>query len=722
MPKGIKKVPTVLQMEVVECGAASLTMILGYFKKYIALEEVREKCGVSRDGSKASYILKAARFYGLNAQGYRKDATSVLELKMPLIIHWNMDHFVVFEGETNGKYHLNDPATGKRFVDKETFNKSFTGIAIEFSEGPEFKASGTKNKIFDVFKKQLSNYSKEIIYVGFTGLLMTMPTLFTAWLAKVFLDDIWMNGRIEWIYGLIIGILLVAVLKGISNYLYRILNYRLFEKIRLSETSRLIWKTIHLPVDFFMQRSTGDVSARVKNVDSISTFMAIEMINAFSALLAMIVFSTVLFIYNPLLTAMILILFILNMLLLVLNAKSQESVNNRISLSNMKLMGNSISDIQLIETIKTTSSEQAFFEKWAGYQAKLTNEKQEAGAKVEPFMNLPSLISMFASIVVLYVGGHLIINGILTVGTLVAFQSIMMSFFAFSSIINQAGIKFPKVIADMKRIQDIYNYSNNHSENFSLKDLENTEEIEDDIASIQGQLKIENLTFGFNSYEEPLIKDFSLELKPGQRVALIGSSGSGKSTIAKLIAGIYKPWSGEIYLDSKPIHSFSKRVINKVITMVDQEIVLFAGTISENISLWQQVLDEAELIKAARNACIHSEISTRPGGYQYKMLEDGQDFSGGQKQRIEIARAFLHNPRIMILDEATSALDPATELYVDQNIRKQGYTCIIVAHRLSTIRDCDEIIVLEKGKIIQRGNHESLISEPGLYAELIKTM
>jgi NHLM bacteriocin system ABC transporter peptidase/ATP-binding protein len=722
VPKGIKKVPTVLQMEAVECGAASLTMILGYFKKYIPLEEVREKCGVSRDGSKASYILKAARFYDLEAQGYREDAASVLALKMPLIIHWNMDHFIVLEGESKGKYYLNDPATGKRFVDKATFNKSFTGIAIEFTTGPKFEASGNKNKIFDVFKKQLFKYSKEILYVSFTGLIMTIPTLLIAWLAKVFLDDICMNGRVQWIYGLIIGILLVAVLKGISNYLYRLLNYRLLEKIRLSETSRLIWKTIHLPVNFFMQRSIGDISARVKNVDNISNFMAIEIINAFSALLAMIVFSIVLFIYNPLLTGMILILFTVNMLLLLINAKNQESVNNRISLSTMKLMGNSISDIQLIETIKTTSSEQAFFEKWSGYQAKITNEKQEASARIETFMNLPSLISMLASIVVLYVGGDLIINGKLTVGTLVAFQSIMTSFFAFSSIINQTGIKFPKALADMKRVEDIHNYSSSHSDTSSQNDSANFEEIDDDIVSIQGHLKIENLTFGFNSYEDPLIKDFSLDLKPGKRVALVGSSGSGKSTIAKLIAGIYKPWSGEIYLDLKAINTFSNPVINKVITMVDQEIVLFAGTISENISLWQQVLDEAQLIKAARNACIHSEIAARPGGYQYVMLEDGQDFSGGQKQRIELARAFLHDPRIMILDEATSALDPATELLVDLNLRKQGYTCIIVAHRLSTIRDCDEIIVLDKGKIIQRGNHESLLKESGLYAELIKTM
>lgn len=719
MQSKIRKVPTVLQMEVVECGAASLSMILGYFKKYLPLEEVREKCGITRDGSKASYILKAARFYGLEAEGYRMTPDTVLGLEMPLIIHWNMDHFLVLEGEVHGKYYLNDPAMGKRVVDKLTFDKSFTGIAITFNRPAEFETSGERNQILDIFKAQIAKYRRDVLYVSLIGLLMTLPTLFTAWIAKIFLDDIWLNGRISWALGVICGIAVVALLKAGGNYLYRLLNYKLLEKIRLSETSKLIWKIIHLPVNFFMQRSAGDVSARVKNVDAVSNFIAVELINALTALLGMIVFLMVLLTYNSTLSLIILGLFMVNMGLLFINSKKQEEINNQISLSNMKMIGNSISDIQLIETIKTTSSEQAFFEKWAGYQAKLLNNKQDAGARVEAFMNLPNFVSMIASVSVLYFGGHLIIKGELTVGTLVAFQSIMATFFAYGHIVNQAGVKLPKIFADMKRIEDIFNYTRHKPDD--LSEIDQKEQIEN-IDKIQGQLKVEHLTFGFNPYETPLIKDFSLTLEAGQRIALIGGSGSGKSTIAKLISGVYKPWSGHILLDGIPLSSYTQNTVLKSIAMVDQDIILFSGTVEENISLFQLAQDETTLINAAKNACIHSDITMRADGYQHQMLEDGQDFSGGQRQRFEIARAFLHNPKIMILDEATSALDPATELEVDQNMRKQGYSCIIVAHRLSTIRDCDEIIVLDKGEIVQRGTHESLLLEEGLYADLVKTM
>ena len=717
MPRKIKKVPTVLQMEAVECGAASLTMILAYFKKYVALEEVREKCGVTRDGSKASNLLKAARSYGLNAKGQRIDAAAVDKLKMPAIIHWNMNHFLVLEGCYKNTYYLNDPAAGRRSVDLETFNKSFTGIAMVFEKSEAFEPSGKKQRILGALWSQFEKYKFEMFYISFTGFMTIMPAVFVAWLAKIFLDDIWLNGRTKWLSGLLMVLVIVAILKGLTSTIYKALNYRMLEKIRLSDTSRLIWKIIHLPARFFMQRYAGEVSARVKNAEQVADFMAVDLVNALAHGMALVVFGLVLFTYNGFLAALVLILFIINMFVLAINAKVQENINNKISMSYMKLMGASISSIQLIETIKSTSTEQAFFEKWSGYQGKLINEKQEAAAKVQNLVSLPSLIAMTAAVVVLYAGGYLIINGRLTVGTLAAFQSIMAGFFASSTVLNQAGFKLPKIIADIKRIEDIKNYP----DEMQKEDSREGEKAKC-FSSCEGNLKVENVTFGFSPYDPPLIQDFSLEVKSGQRVALVGGSGSGKSTIAKLIVGIHKPWSGQILMDNKSIEELPKSVVNRSMAMVNQEIVLFEGTISENISLWQEDIDEAKLIQAAKNACIHEEIVCRAGGYQHQILEEGQNFSGGQRQRLEIARAFLEEPSIMILDEATSALDPETELKIDQNLRKGGYTCIIVAHRLSTIRDCDEIIVLDKGKVVQRGTHDSLLEEEGLYRELIKTM
>lgn len=712
MPKHIRKVPSILQMEAVECGAASLTMILGYYKKYVTLEEVREKCGVNRDGSKASNILKAARSYGLSAQGCRVDIDKLMELELPVIIHWNMNHFLILEGYHKGIYYLNDPAAGRRTVDSEEFGKAFTGIALTFGKTPELIPSGNKQPALKAFQKQFTRYKKEIAYISITAFLTVVPTLVTAWLIKFFLDEIWINGRTQWLSGLLFGLFLLAVLKALAYYIFNVLNYRLLEKVRLSETSRFIWKTINLPINFFMQRYVGDINARFKNVDNVASFMAFDLVNAFSALLAMILYVVVLFQYNLFLTLFILASVIINIVVLSVNNKAMEGINNRISMTYMKLIGATISGIELIETIKTTSAEPVFFEKWAGNQSKLINEKQEANSKIQGMMNLPSLISMISAAIVLFWGGYLIIHGDLTVGTLVAFQSIMASFFVSGNILNQVGMKLPKLIADVARLEDVYNYPDRTSEEVVTQG-ENL---------LQGNLKVENITFGFSQLEEAFVQDFSMELKPGQRIALVGGSGSGKSTIAKLIAGIYQPWSGEVSIDHKPVKELSKAMLHKSIAMVNQEIVLFEGTISDNISLWQLDIEEALLIKAAKNACIHDDIVSRPGGYQYHMKEEGQDFSGGQRQRIEIARAFLQEPCIMILDEATSALDPATEQEIDYNLRRLGYTCIIVAHRLSTIRDCDEIIVLDKGKIVQRGTHESLLEQNGLYADLIKTM
>jgi NHLM bacteriocin system ABC transporter peptidase/ATP-binding protein len=708
------KVPTVLQMEAVECGAASLAMILSYYGKYVPLEEMRVACGVSRDGSKASNILKAARQYGLEAKGYRKEPEALKEMEFPVIIHWNFNHFLVLEGFDRGNALLNDPVCGPRSVSAEEFDQSFTGIVLAFAVGPGFEKNGGKPSIAVALRRRLRGSEKALAYVILVGLALVVPGLVIPVFSKVFVDDILLGGKENWLMPLLTGMFLTAVLRGLLTRLRQYYLLRLETKIALSTSAQFLWHVLCLPAEFFTQRHAGDVSLRVQTNDRVAGLLSGQLAtNALNFI--MIIFYLALMAQYSLLLALVGVLAAAaSLLYLKYVSRRRVDLNYRLLQDEGKLSGASMSGLQIIETLKATGSESDFFAKWSGYQAKALNSDQEMGVTTQYLSAIPAFLTMLVNAVVLVLGGFLIFRGEMTIGMLVAFQSLMASFLEPVNGLVSLGSQLQEMEGDMNRLDDVMRYPADPRMQEGHPDggLESRK--------LEGYLELKNLTFGYSRLEPPLIEDFSLKLAPGARVALVGGSGSGKSTVAKLVSGIYRPWSGEILFDGNPWESIPRSVINNSLGLVDQDIALFQGTIRDNLTLWDNTVSELDIVRAAKDACIHDDITAKAGGYDHLLNEGGSNFSGGQRQRLEIARALTGNPSLLILDEATSALDPLTEKLVDEGIRRRGCTCLIVAHRLSTIRDCDEIVVLERGKIVQRGTHDQLKDIDGHYADLIK--
>lgn len=711
------KVPTVLQMEAVECGAASLAMVLGYYGKFIPLEELRISCGVSRDGSKASNIIKAAKIYGLNARGFKKEPEDLKQIEGPVIIHWNFNHFLVLEGFKKDKFYLNDPGSGPRIVSKEEFDQSFTGVVLTFEKGEGFEPGGSKSSIFEGLRKRLNGSEVALTYIILLGIAMVIPGLVIPVFTKIFIDDILLAGRDNWLRPLLIGMGITALLRGIMTWLQQRYLLRLDTKISLSTSSQFLWHLLRLPAEFFTQRQSGDISSRMQSNNTVASLLSGKLATTAIDFVLIIFYFILMTRYNLALALVGVCMACINVIYLKYVASKRVDQNRKLLQDRGKLQANAMSGLQVIETLKATGSEGDFFAKWSGYQAKALNNEQKMGVSTQFLSAIPPFLTALTNAIVLVLGGFYILNGQLTIGMLVAFQSLMTSFMTPVNNMVSLGSELQELEGDMNRLDDVLKYP--VDEVYSVETDCPRGFDEEFPEKLSGYIEIRDLSFGYSILEPPLINNFNLSLKPGSRVALIGGSGSGKSTIAKLLSGIYKPWSGEILFDGFPREKLPKNIITNSLAVVDQEIYMFNGTIRNNLTLWDNSVSEFQIIRAAKDACIHDDITARSGGYDHFVDEGGSNFSGGQRQRLEIARALVSNPTILILDEATSALDPLTEKLVDENIRRRGCTCIIIAHRLSTIRDCDEIIVLDKGKIVQRGTHEDLINVDGLYANLI---
>ena len=710
------KVPTVLQMEASECGAASLTMILRYYGKYVPLEQVRVECGVSRDGSKASNILKAARHYGMEAKGYNKEPAKLVDMHLPLVIHWNFSHFLVLEGMGKNKYHLNDPVSGRRSVTEEEFNQSFTGIVLSFIPEADFKKEGQKNKVSKVIINRLSGLKGALTYVVLLGLALVITGIILPVFSRIFIDDVFLGGNSSWIFGLLFGMGMTAVFRGVLTWMQKYILLKIETKIAVSSSSSFLWHILNLPAVFFSQRASGDIATRMQSNDKVAKFISSRLTSTVINLLMVIFYFFLMLRYNTVLAVMGFLIASVNIMYLKFVSSHRKDSNNRLLKDRGLLLATSMNGLQIIETIKAGGSESDFFAKWSGYQTKALNAEQELGLSSNYLNALAVLLTGINNGVVLTAGALFILQGNMTIGMLVAFQSLMESFMTPVKEIVGLGTELQEIEGEIERLEDVMSHPT---------DFENINEMkseDEENYKLEGFVEFRNITFGYSSLEAPLIENFSLKLRPGSRVALVGGSGSGKSTIAKLLAGVYQPWSGEILFDGRPRSQWPKSVIANSLSMVDQEIRIFRDSIRDNITLWDETVTEAELTRGAKDACIHDDITVRTGGYDQSMAEGGKNFSGGQRQRIEIARALVQNPSILVLDEATSALDPLMEKIVDDNIRRRGCTCMIVAHRLSTIRDCDEIILLSKGKILERGTHDELYAKNGNYTGLIKTV
>ncbi len=724
------KTSTILQMEAVECGAAALGKILAYYGKWVPLEELRAECGVSRDGSKASNVLKAARRYGLIAKGFRKEINGLREHPLPMILFWNFNHFVVLEGFKRGFYYINDPAQGPRKVSQEDFDQSFTGVVLTFEKGESFERGGYKPNVLKALYNRLGQVKAGLTYVFLASLFLVIPGILIPSFFKIFVDNILVKQMEGWIQPLLLAILLTGAIRYLLAWLQQHYLLRTETKMALASSARFFRHVFRLPMDFFAQRFGGEIGNRVHLNDSVAKLLSGDLATAFLNLIMILFYAVVLFVYDIWLTLIGIFIAIINLAALRVVGRKRADLYKRMLQDHGKLMGTTMSGLQMIETLKAGGAESDFFSKWAGYHAKVLNGMQRLGLATSALNVVPPVLMALNGAVVLTVGGFRVMDGHMTMGMLVAFQALMSTFLHPVNEMVSLGGKLQTVNGDMARLDDVFNYPqdrifNKSSQNNRRNTEKNQAECElsaclQDKHKLSGEVELRNISFGYSKLDPPLIRDFSLHLNPGGRVALVGGSGSGKSTLAKIITGLFPPWEGDILFDCVHREQVPRRLLTNSIAMVDQDIFLFEGTIRENLTMWDKTIPEKQIILAAKDAHIHEELAARPGGYDSKLAEGGGNFSGGQRQRIEIARALTFDPSVLILDEATSALDPATEKIIDDNLRRRGCTCIIVAHRLSTIRDCDEIIVLDHGKVVQRGSHDQLIREEGHYRQLIE--
>ena len=712
------KVPTVLQMESVECGAAALSIILGHFGKFVPLEKLRIACGVSRDGLKATNIIKAAKEFGLEAKGYAKSIEKLMQIKSPAIIFWNFNHFLVLEGFTKNKVYLSDPAQGRYQVSHAEFDESYTGVVLTFNPSDKFEKGNEKRGLISSLSSRITNSKMSIVYIVLASLFLVVPGLVVPSFLKVFIDKYLVNNFSGFVMPLLLIMTVFLLISMSLTYLQQYFLLRLETKLALASSSKFLWHVFHLPIAFFTQRYSGEIGNRVSLNDKVSKLLSGDLANAALNVIVVVFYAALMFSYDVLLTVIGILMALINVLIIKFASRARKDGSRRLTNEMGKLLGTTTSGISMIETLKASGRENDFFTNWVGYLAKVTNAQQELGWLSMRLNTIPPLLTSLTSSIILGVGALRIMDGGMTLGALVAFTFLMSNFMNPVNQLVSVGNMLHETESDMGRIDDVMNYE---VDNQFLTDRNNDCSISNSTKKLVGYFEMKNVTFGYNTTMPSLIENFNLKLKPGSRVALVGGSGSGKSTVAKIASGLYEPWEGSILFDNIERSKIHRNVITNSLAVIDQEVLVFNGTISENISFWDSMIPEKNVVQSAKDADIHDVIASRIDAYDSVVSEGGSNFSGGQRQRLEIARALSNNPSILIMDEATSALDPTTEKNVMDNIKKRGCTCLIVAHRLSTIIDCDEIIVMDFGKIVERGTHQELMSLNGVYSKLIET-
>ncbi|NET45738.1 NHLP family bacteriocin export ABC transporter peptidase/permease/ATPase subunit [Okeania sp. SIO2B3] len=726
-------------MEAVECGAAALSIILAYYGRIVPLAKLRQECGVSRDGSKASKIVVAARNYGMEANGFKAETLEQLdELSPPYIVFWEFNHFLVVEGFNKHQVFLNDPATGPRKVSWDEFDEGFTGVILTIEPGEYFEKSGRKPSIIPLLYERLRPSLGAIIYCIIAGFLLVIPGLIVPVFSQIFVDNILVENRTNWLRPLVLGMAIATILQTLLTLLRLRYLRKLMIKLSVGMSSQFMWHILRLPVGFYAQRYAGEISDRVNINNEVAQVLSGQLATTVIDTVMIVFYGLVMFAYDRVLTLIGICFAAVNILALQWVSRQRVDANMRLVQDEGKLAGASIAGLQSMETLKASALESDFFSRWSGYYAKTVNTQQQLEVTNQVLEILPTFLSSLTSVLVLVVGGLRVMEGELSIGMLVAFQSLMLSFQQPVNTLVGFGSALQELEGDLNRLNDVL--SNETEAEGRRQEAEGrrqeaegrrhpphtpfgrgeTEQVFEE-SKLKGYVELRNITFGYSQVDPPLVIDLNLSLQPGQKIALVGGSGSGKSTIAKLICGLYQPWEGEILFDGVPREDISPTVLTNSLSMVEQEIFLFGGTVRDNLTLWNPTISTTQLMKACQDAVIHEAVMALPGGYDGELLEGGGNLSGGQRQRLEIARALVNNPTILVMDEATSALDAETEKMIVDNFQSRGCSCIIVAHRLSTIRDCDEIIVLEYGEVVQRGTHEEMLHEEGVYQGLISS-
>ncbi len=709
------KTPTIYQMEATECGAASLSMIFAYFGKNIPLEQMRIETGVSRDGCNAGNIMRCAKKYGLDCHGYRKEPAALRELSTPCIIHWNFNHFVVFEGFKGKHAYINDPAMGRRKLTMEELDDAFTGIVLTFKKTDSFVKEKKKNTMMTFIKHRLKGQYSTLFRLLFVGLLLVFPGLLFPVLSQVFMDDVLVGGNTSWFTKLILFMCATILLQAVLTIYRNVVLAKLQKKMVLLSAREFLHNMFRLPISFFDQRYVGDLSGRVSNNANVSVFLAGELAETALNIFVAVFYLVLLLIYSPTLTAIAIGTVLINLIVVKITSDMLSSASIKLQQDSGKLAGAVCAGLSITSTLKASGAENEYVGRILGYNAKTICTEQKLSKTQQVINAIPDAVKMFGDVLVLIIGGLIVINGDMTVGMLVAFTTL---FGSFNEPVD-ALVGFVKNIqttkADINRVEDIMKYPLDEKFDASVAKKQVK-------TKLDGSVELDDIAFGYSKLKDPIVAGFSFKIECGSSIAFVGSSGCGKSTVSKIVSGLYKPWQGRLLFDDIPVEELPNEVLNASVSTVSQNITLFSGSIRDNLTMWNSSISESDMIAAAKDACIHDIISQKPGAYDYKLTEGATNLSGGQRQRLEIARALATNPTVLIMDEATSALDPVVEKKIMDNIKRRGCTCVIVAHRLSAIRDCDQIIVMNRGKIVQRGSHDELAQVDGHYRRFISNL
>jgi len=709
------RTPTVLQMEAVECGAASLAMVLGHYGKHVPLEELRIACGVSRDGSRASNLLKAARSYGLTAKGMQMDLAALAEVQAPAVLFWEFNHYVVYDGMgrrfgRRGVW-VNDPGKGRRFVPMEDFDGSFTGVVLVMEPGEDFAQGGRRPGVLGAMPARLRGTAGTLPAAVLASLLLVLVGAAVPALSRTYIDMFLIGGQTSLLDVLFASMGACVLLTLVLTWLQQAnLHHGRIISSTLS-SARFLRHLLRLPVTFFSQRSPADLVQRLQSNDAVAETLARDLAAAGVDAVVVVLYAVLLYTYDPQLTFVGIGVALLNIVAMRVVIRLRATRTAKLRADNARLTNTAYSGLQLIETMKATGGEDGYFRKWAGQHATTLEEQQRLGVPSAWLGVVAPTLATLNSALILWIGGMRAIEGHISVGLLVAFQALVTRFTAPLTRLNGVAGRIQDFAADVARLKDVENFRADPL--YSRPGGESTRRL-------HGHVELENITFGYSPLDKPLLTGFGLTVGPGQQVALVGGSGSGKSTVSRLIAGLYTPWEGVIRIDGQRLEDIPRGALAASVSFVDQDVFLFEGTVRDNVALWDPSVPDDAVVEALRDAALYDVVMRRPGGIRSRVEQDGRNFSGGQRQRLEIARALVRRPSILVLDEVTSALDAETELVVMDNLRRRGCACVVIAHRLSTVRDSDEIVVLQHGTIVERGRHEELVARGGAYAALVR--
>ncbi|MEU4685754.1 NHLP family bacteriocin export ABC transporter peptidase/permease/ATPase subunit [Streptomyces xinghaiensis] len=715
VPRSVRS-PVVLQMEAVECGAASLAMVLGHHGKHVPLEELRIACGVSRDGSRASNLLKAARSYGLTAKGMQMEPAALAEVRAPAVLFWEFNHYVVYEGTVRrfGRrmVRINDPARGRRYVSPEDFDTSFTGVVLVFEPGEGFRRGGRRPGILGAMPVRLRGTSGTLLAALVASFLLVLVGAAVPALSRTYID-MFLFGDQTSLLGVLFAamgtmVVLTAVLTGLQQA--NLLRGRIISSTLGS--ARFLRHLLRLPVTFYSQRNPADLVQRLQSNDTVAETLARDLAAAGVDVVVVVLYAVLLWSYDPQLTVVGIGIALLNVVALRVVMHLRSVGTQKLRADSARLTNTSYSGLQLIETMKATGGENGWFRRWAGQHATTLDTQQRLGVPSAFLAVVAPTLATLNSALILLIGGQRAVEGAVSIGLLVAFQALVTNFTAPLTRLNGVAGRLQDFAADVARLKDV--------ENFPADTLYTRREPPASTKRLRGHVTLENVTFGYSPLDKPLLNGFSLEVGPGRQVALVGGSGSGKSTVSRLISGLYQPWEGVIRIDGRRLDEIPRSALSASVSFVDQDVFLFEGTVRDNVALWDPSIPEEAVVAALRDAAVYDAVARRPGGIHSRVEQDGRNFSGGQRQRLEIARALVRRPSVLVLDEVTSALDAETEQIIIDNLRRRGCACVVIAHRLSTVRDSDEIVVLDRGTVVERGRHEHLAAAGGAYAALVR--